>query len=107
MGAWPAPPQVSQLSSASDGAGLEIFFDDEIRCYQAPEGTTSSDVPGAQLDVFALGAIAYRIFAGVPAAGSAEELVRPYATVGLEPRRAWSTRLPHTLTQADLRRDAR
>ncbi|MDT5026203.1 MAG: hypothetical protein QOE61_2629, partial [Micromonosporaceae bacterium] len=75
--------QVSQLSSASDGAGLEIFFDDEVRCYQAPESATSSDVRGTQLDVFALGAIAYRIFAGVPAASSAEELVRYVRNRGL------------------------
>lgn len=67
--------QVSRLSSASDGAGLEIFFDDEVRCYQAPEAATARDVRGVQLDVFGLGALTYRIVAGAPAASSAEQLV--------------------------------
>ena len=90
--------QVSQLSSASDGAGLEIFFDDEVRCYQAPEATTSADVPGSQLDVFALGTIAYRIVAGVPAATSAEELVSAVRSRGLN-LDAVVDGIPHTLVK--------
>ncbi|MDT5024178.1 MAG: hypothetical protein QOE61_604, partial [Micromonosporaceae bacterium] len=90
--------QVSQLSSASDGAGLEIFFDDEVRCYQAPESTTNAHVPGVQLDVFALGAIAYRIFAGAPAANSAEALVAAVRNRGLD-LDAVVDAMPHTLTK--------
>lgn len=90
--------QVSRLSSASDGAGLEIFFDDEMRCYQAPEATTARDVRGVQLDVFSLGAIMYRILAGAPAASSAEQLVALVRNRGLNLEAAVDG-LPRALVQ--------
>ena len=52
--------QVTRLSTSTDGAGLELFFDDETRRYQAPEATSADKVPGTQLDVFSLGVLAYR-----------------------------------------------
>ncbi|MEV6965197.1 BREX system serine/threonine kinase PglW [Hamadaea sp. NPDC051192] len=75
--------QITRLSSSSDGAGLELFLDDEIRRYQAPEAFTSAQVPGIKLDVFGLGAIAYRIFAGRPPADSADQLVAKVRNRGL------------------------
>ena len=75
--------QVTRLSSSTDGAGLELFFDDEARRYQAPEAVNRSDVPGTQLDVFSLGAITYRIFAGDAPATTPEELVSAVRDGGL------------------------
>ncbi|WP_244871087.1 BREX system serine/threonine kinase PglW [Catellatospora sp. IY07-71] len=75
--------QVTRLSSTSDGAGLELFFDDEVRRYQAPESTTSAQASGVLLDVFGLGATAYRIFAGNPPAETAEELLAAVRNKGL------------------------
>jgi serine/threonine protein kinase len=75
--------QVTRLSASTDGAGLELFFDDETRRYQAPEATSSGQVPGVQLDVFSLGALAYRIFAGAEPATSAEELLAAVRDGGL------------------------
>lgn len=66
--------RMTRTGSASDPSDLELFYDDEVRRYQAPEVTTAARPPGHQLDVFSLGTIAYRIFAGNPPAGSAEEL---------------------------------
>lgn len=75
--------QVTRLSSSSDGAGLELFFDDDMRRYQAPEAVNRSDVPGIQLDVFSLGTITYRIFAGDAPATTPEELVSAVRDGGL------------------------
>ncbi|WP_406272347.1 BREX system serine/threonine kinase PglW [Nocardia sp. NBC_00881] len=75
--------QLTKLGSSSNGAGLELFFDDEVRRFQAPEFVTNAHVPGVQLDVFALGAIAYRIFAGVAPAENAEQLVAAVTNQGL------------------------
>ncbi|GIJ63073.1 protein kinase [Virgisporangium aurantiacum] len=83
-GRLPGSTQLTRLASSGDsGAGLELFFDDEVRQYQAPEAAIRSDLPGSQLDVFSLGAIAYRIFTGSPPAATAEELVRAVADSGL------------------------
>jgi serine/threonine protein kinase len=75
--------QLTRLSSSTDGAGLELFFDDEARRYQAPEAVNRSDVPGTQLDLFSLGAITYRIFAGDAPATTPEELVTAVRDGGL------------------------
>ncbi len=75
--------QVTRLSTSTDGAGLELFFDDETRRYQAPEATSADRVPGTQLDVFSLGALTYRIFAGDAPATTAEELVAAVRDAGL------------------------
>src|SRR5690606_28185649 len=74
--------QVTRLTSTGDQAGLELFFDDEVRLYQAPE-LVLTDQPGMKQDVFSLGAIAYRIFAGRPPAATAEELVAAVHDSGL------------------------
>jgi serine/threonine protein kinase len=76
------PTQVSQLPS-SDPASLELFFGDEIRRYQAPEATGQRRRPGHQMDVFSLGALAYRIFAGVDPAATPEELAAAVRDSGL------------------------
>lgn len=77
--------RLSQLSSAGDGgASLELFFDDHARRYQAPEGIFGAAAAGMQLDVFSLGAITYRIFAGRDPASSAEELVSAVRSRGLD-----------------------
>jgi serine/threonine protein kinase len=81
-GRLPGATEVSQLSSGSDTASLELFFDDYARRYQAPEGIHAS-APGLNLDVFALGALAYRIFGGVEPASTAEELVSAVRNRGL------------------------
>lgn len=73
-GRLPASTRMTSTGSASDPSGLELFYDDEVRRYQAPEVVTAARPPGHQLDVFSLGTIAYRIFAGSPPAASAEEL---------------------------------
>ncbi|MEV4755335.1 BREX system serine/threonine kinase PglW [Micromonospora sp. NPDC049559] len=75
--------RMTQLPSATDPASLELFFDDVVRRYQAPEAATLDDLPGHQLDIFSLGALAYRIFAGKDPATTAEELVAAVAGGGL------------------------
>lgn len=75
--------QVTRLSSSTGGAGLELFFDDEMRRYQAPEAVNRSDVPGNQLDIFSLGTITYRIFAGDAPATTPEELTAAVRGGGL------------------------
>ena len=67
--------RLTRLDPSTDGAGLDLFFDDEQRCYQAPEATTAGSAAGVALDVFGLGAVAYRILTGSAPATSAEELV--------------------------------
>ncbi|EWM65543.1 MULTISPECIES: BREX system serine/threonine kinase PglW [unclassified Micromonospora] len=75
--------RMTSLGSPTDPASLELFFDDSVRRYQAPEAATLDDLPGHQLDMFSLGALAYRIFTGVEPAASAEELVAAVAGGGL------------------------
>ncbi|HEX5542064.1 MAG TPA: BREX system serine/threonine kinase PglW [Micromonospora sp.] len=75
--------QLTRLSSSADPASLELFFDDEVRCYQAPGATTASRLPGHQLDVFSVGALAYRIFTGSAPAATPEELVSAVRDSGL------------------------
>jgi serine/threonine protein kinase len=70
-------------TSSTDGSGLELFFDDGVRRYQAPEAAHRIDVPGIPLDVFSLGAIAYRIFTGRAPAETPEELVTAVSDGGL------------------------
>ena len=67
--------RLTRLDPSTDGAGLDLFFDDEQRCYQAPEAMTAGSAAGVTLDVFGLGALAYRILTGSAPATSAEELV--------------------------------
>ncbi|MFG2042149.1 BREX system serine/threonine kinase PglW [Dactylosporangium sp. NPDC048998] len=90
--------QLTRLSSSTDGAGLELFFDDEVRRYQAPEAAISSAVPGSQLDVFSLGAIAYRIFADAESAATAEDLVAAVHDGGLDLSAA-ADGMPESLVQ--------
>ncbi|MFJ6199315.1 BREX system serine/threonine kinase PglW [Micromonospora sp. NPDC092111] len=75
--------QLTRLGPSSDPASLELFFDDEVRRYQAPEAGGAARLPGHQLDVFSLGALAYRIFAGVVPAATPEELVDAVRDSGL------------------------
>ncbi|MFF3869050.1 BREX system serine/threonine kinase PglW [Micromonospora sp. NPDC001898] len=74
---------LTRLGPSSDPASLELFFDDEVRRYQAPEAGGATLLPGHQLDVFALGALAYRIFAGAAPAATPEELVNAVRDSGL------------------------
>ncbi|MFY1634590.1 BREX system serine/threonine kinase PglW [Solwaraspora sp. WMMB335] len=60
--------------SSTDPGSLTLLHDDEVRRYQAPEAAMPGRPPGHQLDIFALGAVGYRIFTDGPPAGSAEEL---------------------------------
>jgi serine/threonine protein kinase len=53
---------------------LEQLVDDETMLYLAPEALAAAGEKGAYLDVFALGAIAYHVFAGQPPARSVAEL---------------------------------
>ncbi len=81
-GRLPGTTNVSQLGSGTDTASLDLFFDDQARRYQAPEGISAS-APGVGLDVFSLGALAYRVFGGVEPASTAEELVSAVRSRGL------------------------
>ncbi|TDB97913.1 BREX system serine/threonine kinase PglW, partial [Micromonospora fluostatini] len=74
---------LTRLGPSSDPASLELFFDDEVRRYQAPEAENAARLPGHQLDVFSLGALAYRIFAGRAPAATREELVNEVRDSGL------------------------
>jgi serine/threonine protein kinase len=89
--------QVTRLSTSTDGTGLELFFDDEVRRYQAPEATGAARVPGTQLDVFSLGALAYRILTNLPPAATAEDLVAAVRDAGLN-LAATVDGMPNTLT---------
>ncbi|MER5703393.1 BREX system serine/threonine kinase PglW [Micromonospora sp. NPDC002296] len=75
--------RVTTLGSLTDPASIELFFDDVVRRYQAPEAAILEELPGHQLDIFSLGALAYRIFAGVEPATSAEGLLAAVADGGL------------------------
>ncbi|HEX5542365.1 MAG TPA: BREX system serine/threonine kinase PglW [Micromonospora sp.] len=78
-----AGTQLTRLGSSTDPASLELFFDDEVRCYQAPEAATATRLPGHQLDVFSVGALAYRIFTGSAPAATPEMLVSAVRDSGL------------------------
>ncbi|GAB3189570.1 serine/threonine protein kinase [Micromonospora palomenae] len=88
--------QLTRLGPSSDPASLELFFDDEVRRYQAPEAENAARLPGHQLDVFSLGALAYRIFAGTVPAATPEELVNAVRDSGLHLDAAVDG-MPHTL----------
>ncbi|MEV7326684.1 BREX system serine/threonine kinase PglW [Micromonospora sp. NPDC093244] len=88
--------QLTRLGPSSDPASLELFFDDEVRRYQAPEAENATRLPGHQLDVFSLGALAYRIFAGAVPAATPEELVNAVRDSGLHLDAAVDG-MPHTL----------
>ncbi|PWU50675.1 BREX system serine/threonine kinase PglW [Micromonospora sp. S4605] len=88
--------QLTRLGSSTDPASLELFFDDEVRCYQAPEAENATTLPGHQLDVFSVGALAYRIFAGTAPAATPEELVSAVRDSGLHLDAA-ADGMPHTL----------
>ncbi|MBQ0905028.1 BREX system serine/threonine kinase PglW [Micromonospora sp. U21] len=88
--------QLTRLGPSSDPASLELFFDDEVRRYQAPEAENATRLPGHQLDVFSLGALAYRIFAGTAPAATPEELVSAVRDSGLHVDAAVDG-MPHTL----------
>ncbi|MFC4020361.1 BREX system serine/threonine kinase PglW [Micromonospora sp. GCM10011542] len=88
--------QLTRLGPSSDPASLELFFDDEVRRYQAPEAENATWLPGHQLDVFSLGALAYRIFAGAVPAATPEELVNAVRDSGLHLDVAVDG-MPHTL----------
>jgi len=75
--------QLTRHSTSTDGAGLELFFDDELRRYQAPEAVGHANVSGSQLDVFALGTMAYRVFTGEAPAATPEELIAAVRDSGL------------------------
>ncbi|WP_433531866.1 BREX system serine/threonine kinase PglW [Micromonospora sp. CA-263727] len=90
--------RMTSLGSATDPAALELFFDNSVRRYQAPEAATLDDLPGHQLDMFSLGAVAYRIFAGAEPAGSAEELIAAVANGGL-PLDAVADGMPKALVE--------
>jgi serine/threonine protein kinase len=74
---------LTQLGSSTDPASLELFFGNEVRQYQAPEAIGQTRRPGHQLDVFSLGALAYRIFAGADPAATPEELATAVRDSGL------------------------
>ncbi|MFG1952710.1 BREX system serine/threonine kinase PglW [Micromonospora sp. NPDC048830] len=88
--------QLTRLGPSSDPASLELFFDDEVRRYQAPEADGATRLPGHQLDVLSLGALAYRIFAGVAPAATPEELVDAVRDSGLRLAAAVDA-MPNTL----------
>ncbi|GAA1843349.1 BREX system serine/threonine kinase PglW [Asanoa iriomotensis] len=77
--------RITRLTSSvsTDPASLELFFDDSVRSYQAPEAVSRDNVPGPQLDVFSLGALAYRIFSGKPPAETPEDLIAAVRDGGL------------------------
>ena len=75
--------RVTRMTTSTDGSGLEVLFDDDVRRYQAPEAAHRIDVPGVALDVFSLGAIAYRIFTGSAPAATPEELIAAVSDGGL------------------------
>lgn len=90
--------QLTRLGPSSDPASLELFFDDEVRRYQAPEADGATRLPGHQLDVFSLGALAYRILSGVAPAASPDELVDAVRDSGLNLGGVVDG-MPHTLVE--------
>ena len=69
-----ADTRLTRTGPSTDPDSLALLLDDEVRRYQAPEAAMPGRPPGHQLDVFSLGAVGYRIFAGQPPAATAEEL---------------------------------
>ncbi|MFD0816869.1 BREX system serine/threonine kinase PglW, partial [Micromonospora zhanjiangensis] len=94
-----AGTRLTRTGTPTDPASLELFFDDGVRRYQAPEAATLDDLPGPQLDVFSFGALAYRIFAGADPAATAEELVTAVAGGGLHLDAA-ADGMPYALVEA-------
>ncbi|GIF65230.1 protein kinase [Asanoa ishikariensis] len=82
-GLLPGATRLTTGGPSTDPASLELFFDDEIRRYQAPEATTATRPFGQDLDLFALGALTYRIFSGADPAGTPEELATAVRDSGL------------------------
>ncbi|MDW5323931.1 protein kinase domain-containing protein [Plantactinospora sp. KLBMP9567] len=78
-----AATSLTQLGSSTDPATLTMFFDDEVRRYQAPEAANMTRSLGHQLDVFSLGVLAYRIFADREAAPTPEALLAAVTVGGL------------------------
>ncbi|MCB1053327.1 MAG: protein kinase, partial [Acidobacteria bacterium] len=62
---------------------LDQFVDAEQAAYLAPESLRAVDQDAELLDVFALGALAYHLFSGIPPAESADHLVEKLTTGGL------------------------
>ncbi|WP_422773834.1 BREX system serine/threonine kinase PglW [Plantactinospora sp. WMMC1484] len=91
-----ASTQLTRLGPSTDPANLELFFDDEVRRYQAPEASGAARLPGHQLDVFALGALTYRIVVGEAPATSPEELAAAVRDSGLRLDAALDG-MPHSL----------
>ncbi|HEY0698589.1 MAG TPA: protein kinase, partial [Micromonospora sp.] len=91
--------RLTSLGAPTDPASLELFFDDSVRRYQAPEAATSDNPPGHQLDIFSLGVLAYRIFAGAEPAGTPEELLAAVTGGGLH-LDAVADGMPTTLVEA-------
>ncbi|APE37127.1 serine/threonine protein kinase [Nocardia mangyaensis] len=75
---------LGRLGSSGDGIDLGIFIDDEARRYHAPESALNAQIPGTQLDVFSLGAIAFHILTGRAPADSAQQLVTAVHGQGLD-----------------------
>ncbi|MDG4789092.1 BREX system serine/threonine kinase PglW [Micromonospora sp. WMMD1102] len=95
-GRMAANTQLTRLGPSTDSANLGLFFDDEVRRYQAPEAAGAARLPGHQLDVFALGALTYRIVVGEAPAASPEELASAVRDSGLRLDAALDG-MPHSL----------
>lgn len=87
---------MTRVGGATDPAGLELFFDSEVRQYQAPEAIGQPEPSGSQLDVFSLGALTYWIFTGRPPTATPEELVDAVRDGGLNLAAA-ADGMPNTL----------
>ncbi|NJC84890.1 BREX system serine/threonine kinase PglW [Planosporangium mesophilum] len=77
---------------------VDQLADESVRLYQAPEAATNPDAPGQLLDVFALGAITYLIFAGRPPATSPEALKSAITAQGGLELSAAADAVPDTLS---------
>ncbi|WP_089934848.1 BREX system serine/threonine kinase PglW, partial [Candidatus Entotheonella palauensis] len=63
--------------TTDDPLHLSLFGDPQSLCYMAPEAFTMMTQPqldAQRLDIFALGAIAYHVFSGLPPASTIDEL---------------------------------
>jgi len=68
IAAYPITPQTHIVEHLAE------LVEDATTAYMAPEALTDPEATGETLDVFALGAIAYHLFAGRPPASSFVEL---------------------------------